>query len=92
MLFGFKDLRDLERLQPVGTVGDFFDFQPDHRETFHDLFQAGVGIKVFLEPGKGEFHLPYSLSLGRRYQAANSSRSLRQLPKRPTSGRTVASP
>ena len=53
MLFGFQHLRDPERLEPVGAVGNFLDLQPDHRQTFDDLFQAGIGFQVLLEPGKG---------------------------------------
>jgi len=92
VLFGFQNPGNLEWLQPVGAVGDLFDFQPDHGKAFHDLFQAGIGFQVLLEPGKCEFHLRYSLSHVRRARAANSVVERRQLPNRFTSGSTVASP
>ena len=90
MLFGFKDFRDLERLEAVGTVRDLFHLKTDHVQAVQDVLKAGIRVQIVLEPGQSEFHnksLYQSGGVGREF----CSRSAYWL-KRSTSGITVASP
>ena len=55
VLLGGDDAGDGEG--PVGRlVVDILDLEPDRGEALADLIQIGVGLKVILEPGEGEFH------------------------------------
>src|SRR5262249_40945705 len=54
--FGRDDMRDPERRQRRGAVGDAFDLEPQHDEAAHDLVERGCRVEMALEPAEGRLH------------------------------------
>src|SRR6266851_122725 len=56
MLRGRDHPRDGERRERFRLVLDILDLKSDHGELVGELFNGLVGVEMFLQPGKREFH------------------------------------
>src|SRR5260370_38526924 len=56
MLLGGDHARDGEGRQRLRLVVDILHLKPDHGELVGEFFNGLVGVEMFLQPGKREFH------------------------------------
>jgi hypothetical protein len=58
VLLGLHDLADGEIRQPRAAILDLFDLEAQIGQRVSTISSTrGLGLKVILQPGQGEFHL-----------------------------------